>query len=299
LQYLNLSHNRSLNLGFLTDLKYTCPNLKILLMDLTYYSTLLSYKDSDPAFKFLLGSDEIPTWPATLERLELIHLRKWSSAAAENLFGSLIESAEDLPFLRTLILKAAIDIGWRDRAGFRETWISRLQMTFLRRYVSPDPCLASARVFRERAGIESKTSPLAEATKIDAAPEKDSDESQLQDEDSTLDSSITSQPTSRRSRRIKDLASEARRASQEPSTPAEETESDTQIVSRRDWKQESAQHFQGLCSVVEVTIDNMRPSEVQFDEGDFLDSERSGDEDWTGDVDGDVEAADARAGYAW
>ena len=30
------------------------------------------------------------------------------------------------------------------------------------------------------------------------------------------------------------------------------------------------------------TIDNLRPTENQYSEGDFLDSEQSGDEDWEG-----------------
>lgn len=269
-------------------------------MDLTYYSAFLTYKDSDPIFKTLLDSHDTPTWPSTLERLELIHLRKWSSSAAENLFGSLIESAENLPYLRILILKAAIDISWRDRAGFRETWISRFQKTFLRNPSPPDPCLASARAFREKAATVTKAPVVSILDNPITLHDKESDTSQLQDETSTLLHPNPSQSTSRRSRRIKDLTSESHQASQEPPTPpVEEPESDTQVIPRKDWKHEATRHFQGLCSVVDVTIDNMRPSEVQYDEGDFLDSERSGDEDWNGDVDGDLEAAGGRARYAW
>jgi hypothetical protein len=39
---------------------------------------------------------------------------------------------------------------------------------------------------------------------------------------------------------------------------------------------------QGMCNVVKIRIDNQRPSEIQFKEADFLDDERSGDEDWAG-----------------
>lgn len=52
-------------------------------------------------------------------------------------------------------------------------------------------------------------------------------------------------------------------------------------------------HIQGLCDVVHVLIDNLRPMEEQLNEGDFLDDEPSGDEDWNGD--GDV----GETGYAW
>lgn len=39
----------------------------------------------------------------------------------------------------------------------------------------------------------------------------------------------------------------------------------------------------GTCEIVDVSIDNMRPSELRFREEDFMDSEISGDEDWNGD----------------
>lgn len=51
--------------------------------------------------------------------------------------------------------------------------------------------------------------------------------------------------------------------------------------------------IQGMCEVVNVRIDNLRPAETQFGEGDFLDSEPEGDDDWDGD-DSMVEA-----GLAW
>ena len=40
---------------------------------------------------------------------------------------------------------------------------------------------------------------------------------------------------------------------------------------------------QGMCDVVNIRIDNLRPMETQFNEADFLDDELSGDEDWAGD----------------
>jgi len=50
--------------------------------------------------------------------------------------------------------------------------------------------------------------------------------------------------------------------------------------------------IQGMCEVVKVRIDNLRPVETFVTEADFLDEEVSGDEDWDGDEDGDD-------GYAW
>ncbi|KAJ5167699.1 uncharacterized protein N7482_003293 [Penicillium canariense] len=49
---------------------------------------------------------------------------------------------------------------------------------------------------------------------------------------------------------------------------------------------------QGMCDVVNIRIDNQRPTETQFNEDDFLDDELSGDEDWDGD---DWEPADRHA----
>jgi hypothetical protein len=43
-----------------------------------------------------------------------------------------------------------------------------------------------------------------------------------------------------------------------------------------------AEVIQGLCDTVSITIDNLRPTETQFVEADFLDSEPEGDEDWDG-----------------
>lgn len=53
-------------------------------------------------------------------------------------------------------------------------------------------------------------------------------------------------------------------------------------------------YVQGLCDVVSIRIDNLRPADTQFSEGDFLNSEESGDEDWNGE---DWEPGDD--GHAW
>jgi hypothetical protein len=51
---------------------------------------------------------------------------------------------------------------------------------------------------------------------------------------------------------------------------------------------------QGMCEVVDFKIDNLRPTEKQFREADFLDSEPEGDEDWDGTNEGG-----GNDGYAW
>jgi hypothetical protein len=54
-------------------------------------------------------------------------------------------------------------------------------------------------------------------------------------------------------------------------------------------------HLQGMCDVVDVRIGNLRPREKKYDETNFLDSERSGDEDY---VEGQDEFEEGQ-GYAW
>ena len=68
-------------------------------------------------------------------------------------------------------------------------------------------------------------------------------------------------------------------------------EPDTQ---RTSLDREAELHIQGRCDVVDVLIDNLRPTEEQLREDDFLDEEVSGDEDWNGDDD-----LEGDGGYAW
>jgi hypothetical protein len=67
---------------------------------------------------------------------------------------------------------------------------------------------------------------------------------------------------------------------------------DEPLVGNTKGKGKQREVIQGMCEVVEVRIDNLRPTETQVTEADFLDDERSGDSDWNGE-DEEVE------GYAW
>ncbi|KAH0542600.1 hypothetical protein FGG08_003008 [Glutinoglossum americanum] len=60
------------------------------------------------------------------------------------------------------------------------------------------------------------------------------------------------------------------------------------------WSGEKGEITQGMCSVVDIRIDNLRLAETQFNEGDFLDEEASGDEEWDGN---DLTFEDQN--YAW
>ena len=136
LKELVLDHNQSLSLSFLTSLATSCPHLEVLKMDLLYYSSHVTFSDSEPKYEDLLLPDEAPTWPPTLRTLHLVQLRNWDASTAEMFFQSLLDSAPVLPDLRRLVLKAILKIGWRDRASFRDKWIGRLRRVFLR---PPEP----------------------------------------------------------------------------------------------------------------------------------------------------------------
>jgi hypothetical protein len=69
--------------------------------------------------------------------------------------------------------------------------------------------------------------------------------------------------------------------------------SDDNTKEVEEWRITPERFIQGMCTVVDVRIDNQRPREEQFNESHFLDSEASGDEEWT-------EGAEVNEdGYAW
>lgn len=260
-------------------------------MDLHYYSPHHTVNDADAKYDYLLGADEYPTWPAALQVIELVHLQKWSSEGASNLFKSLLDSAEQLPDLRRLVLHAHINIGWRDRVAFREQWIERLGQCFLDRS-KPNPHLASFKAWRQGKGGENMATanlpPTPERVRrlshVEILSRRSSTQSAEEPEE---------QSTQRRSRRIAD--GEAAAASLRKSGSATDaiSISDGADTNQGSEGRSSMQSVQGLCDVVDIRIDNMRPREEQFHENDFLDSEESGDEDWN---EGD-EMPDE--GYAW
>ena len=138
LRSLILDHNDTLNLSFLTNLGVSCPYLELLHMDLRFIPMHLAFKDSEPKFDQLLPAGLIPTWPTTLQSLELFHLRKWDTEAAGRFFTSLADAAGSLPSLRNLRIKASIEeSAWRKRIDFRDSWIARLRRIFLRPFLPP------------------------------------------------------------------------------------------------------------------------------------------------------------------
>lgn len=269
LRELTLSHNRHLNMSFAVNLAQYCKQLVRFKMDLSIHDWS-SYHDNEPHFKQLLGPSEIPTWPPTLQEIELIHLRKWDDVTAEAFFTSLIESAPDLKDLRKLIVSAILKIGWRDRANFRERWIGKLESVFLRKSPPPDPALRT--LTRSSTTTETQQSGV-----------HNGNEASIQE--------LPLTPSKRKSARI----AQQHITEMEHDTDGSQVSTSASIAARNSRERDPPiKYVQGMCDVVMIRIDNSRPAETQFNEDDFLDDELSGDEDWDGndpDPDG--------GGHAW
>lgn len=312
LRELVLNNNAALNLSFTQSLKDKCPRLEVLKLDLHYYSEKFVVNDAEALYDELLPEDEIPTWPTTLQHLEIVHAQKWSPEAAQNLFRSLIDSAEDLSRLRTLIIQAHINIPWRDRVGFRDQWIERLRRVYLRSYEDPSPNLGSLKQFRLSQPPRNKD-PLPSSSVDELAREVSDDDMPIRsrkvlhvqasphhpsgDTEYYSDSESAAPSSKQPMRRSKRVAENQILTRSKTTTPSPESDSESDDESDEGdaaWQQTAEKFIQGLCDVVKIVIDNQRPRETVWTEGDFLDSEVSGDDDWQEGADDDQEEA-----YAW
>ena len=355
LRCLTLNHNQSLSLSFLPILGTACPKLQVFRMNLTYYQLHSSYRDSDPLYKDLLLPGQTPVWPSTLQTIELIQLRQWQTDAAEMFFQSLLDSAADLSDLRKLTIQAILNIGWRDRASFRDKWLGAMDRVF-KRVSSPPQKLISLREaeksvpelpllpepeevqvqkstsrkrgsLRSSTGSTSETAPSSVSTTVAEEPEQPQAETisktkiarpspsrrstrtrQVQTyaespENSDAENVQSDVPSprdlARTNRAAREIASLKKWAGKDllpfspPQTHSEDEDSDTVPLARREkGKGKAVEVIQGMCEVVDVRIDNLRPRETQVTEADFLDEEAPGDGDWNGEDDFD----DA---YAW
>lgn len=253
LRELTLNHNRCLNLSFTAGLAESCSNLEKFKMDFAIHD-VSSYRDVEPCFEELLSLSEVPTWPASLQDLELANLRKWDGTAAEVFFTSLIDAAPQLRDLRRLVINAILMIGWRDRASFREKWIRNMESVFLRRSKPPT---AGQRTMPRTPPQAEQSAPFGDAAGSDA----------------TIFDGDLSSLFKRKSARI---------AQRKLSETEDNDDSSPRSTRTPNEDAERPLFVQGMCDVVQVRIDNQRPSDTQFNENDFLDDELSGDEDWDG-----------------
>jgi len=326
IRHLTLDHNKALNLSFLVDLARSCPLLESLSMDLTYYDSHSTFSDSDPQFDSLLPPNEIPTWPSSLQKIELLHLRKWDNEVAETFFCSLLDAAPRLLNLRYLNIKASLnESGWRERVSFRDRWVATLHKVFLRVSLPPNPYLRSIAVFKaykskqaypidaepsvlppfakynsmllRKPGRAGMSSDAGQKRKFEATAEAgesgSSDEPLVRKRRSTRlqqhGESSCSSNTNHHRRRPNRRRHSAKASDDESSSEDSAIDDDTSLTSHDQTSQHadgSNEPFvQGMCDMVRILIDNLRPTEEQLAESDFLDEEPSGDEDWNGDDD--------------
>ncbi|PIA99240.1 hypothetical protein CB0940_03140 [Cercospora beticola] len=312
LRVLELNNNAALNLSFTQSLKEKCPRLEVLRMDLQLYSEKETTNDAFELYDELLPENETATWPPTLRHLEILEAQKWSPESAQNFFRTLVERADELPDLRTLIIHAHVNIPWRDRVQFRDQWIERLRRVYQREHAEPNKNFGSLRQFRmsrPSASIENgmyssdldelsrdvpvdgRHSRVRKASHVQISPHKPSG-----DTDQYSDSDLQAEPKSRPQRRSKRVAETQLLSRSKTTTPSPESASDTESdeeVGGADWRKVPENFIQGLCDVVDIRIDNQRPREMQYTEADFLDAEASGDDDWNEDADEEED------GYAW
>ncbi|CAN9257869.1 unnamed protein product [Alternaria alternata] len=293
LEELTLNHNQALDMSFLVDLKRSCPKLEVLRMDTTYYSSLVMSADNEPLYETLLGESEMPTWPTTLRTIDFQYLRKWNSKSADNFFNSLINSAEEMPWLQEITIIAMVDTDWRQRAEFRQKWSAKFKKVYARRWEAPDPNLASLRAFREwkeRGGEEERVDSFIEGISEETSkpePVVVDDGSSSDDDAPLLQSRAQKQDERWGSKRLR---------SRSKAATSYDEESNEDSASEEDVSDEEEPFVQGRCHTVIFRIDNFRPREEIFNEADFLDAEPSGDEEWNGNEDDDN---DNGGGYAW
>ncbi|KAF4628663.1 hypothetical protein G7Y89_g9493 [Cudoniella acicularis] len=344
LRTLTLNHNQSLSLTFLPILGEACPKLQVFKMNLVYYNLHATYRDSEPQYDQLLLAEQVPVWPSTLQTIDLTNLRKWETEAAEMFFQSLIDSAATLPELRRLKIQAILNIGWRDRASFRDKWIGSLERVF-KRVSAPPKTHTSIRPMEELKPIAKVEVPIrsidikspanrtavvlsekkpettesisssrtrrsqrscANKSKQGIYVESSSSETEAGDPDTEA---TFAPPAPRESkgrtcliRELKILEQTAGIDSPSPlltpttSFNSNSSDDDHPLLQdlNRDKKGKGKEFIHGMCDVVELRIDNLRPTEHQFTERDILGSEESGDEDWDEGNDG---VDDGK--YAW
>ena len=325
LQLLRLSGIYPQSHSVTVNLARSCPQLKDLRIDFAS-----SWNISSPAGPKGPRCDEIPTWPPSLWRLELLQWGGWTLSAADVFFSSLVDSAAALPNLRHIHIRASLgESGWKSRVRFRDKWTRRFSRVFLRTSEPPSPYLKSLSAYQAfktaqetlartsvaynslshpaTSGRSSKISRKSEDLLCHVGSEQSRSEinttpvfvesSQLRGrrrshrlkqhagnsqhtEDSQrplANSSPLMRHRRRRRRRVRGSDSDS---SSEDSaladTVGEKSDDDTSKTCEDNY------HIQGLCDIVDIQFDNLRPSDQQLRESDFLDEEISGDEDWNG-----------------
>jgi len=287
LVHLTLKHCQSLSLGFLPVLGTSCPNLAHLEVDLSYFRHHASYADNKPEYATLLEEDQVPTWPASLQSIELINMRNWTREAAEMFFESLMKNAKSLPNLRRLEFKVILNIEWRQRQKLRQSLADRMTRVFKRE--SPPP--RKQGTLRHPQGKMQTSPDITEMHKSGTRLGLKSTDQHARPIPSKVDASSTRSIPVRRSLRSLKLVSPKFDADDEESsedelsmcyTPPRRGQSRTTTAKSAGLHDE---FVHGLCDVVDIQIDNQRPAERQYDMDDFLDSPEGSDTEWNSEED--------------
>jgi hypothetical protein len=259
LRRLTLNNNNSLSLDFFSQLKSTCPHLEELSMNLIYFKSSRITDLIPPNYERLLGPNSRPTWPSTLRKIDMSHLRHWESDAVVMFFESIIEGAENVQNLRYLSLSVHVDLPWHERAGFRDKWRTLFEKVFRRKSQLPVIYMQSFKSYRLWKEAQKNNPKCTRAS----SEERSGDSSnpsvgRLRPRRSiNYASDSSSLKHSLRGQVVTALEASRTRVAKEPEHPV-----------------------QGLCDVVDIRIDNGRPNEKEFRESDMLDTEESGDSDY-------------------
>lgn len=318
LHRLTLNHNQSLNLSFLPLLAQCCPNLREFHMDLLLFSHHEYLNDKEPNYDILMSVVDVPSWPATLEVIELEQLAKWDLETAEMFFQSLINQAPNLPKLRYLAIKAMLDVPWRQRSAFRDKWVSKLKRVFLRKSAGPKSFHSLVQWPTMKGGAVTRQELAAQSSEDELLPARRSTRIAIQavpiapppkDEPSATRRKRRRAPTLTRDLRDRKRAhvsykdpdtdeglTEPEESDDEDPLAAQDSMSVTSEPASPSLEADSEPLIHGLCDVVNILLDNQKPRELQWGIEDFLDNEsdESQDGEWTSD-----ERFEESDGYAW
>lgn len=295
LRSLNLLHNQSLDLVFLTSLADACPKLEELYMNLSYFhhhdSVSVTNNDADPLYDQVLLSHQKPEWPSSLRVIDFEHIRHWTVETAEMFLGSFVDSAGSLPNLRHLAVKTMINIPWKARANIRHEWIRKLDRVFLRPFVPPQKNYSLHP--RKDEEVPQVSENKKKSQRLSDGPSRRSNRLAAHVSDS--DSRYSTNSKGLRSSHGRPTYAEPETDDDEFNTELEEEDGSVRSPTSSRFEEEEAEGsdpdaqarkpvIQGRCTVVSIVFDNQKPTELQYGMEDFMDDDHAeSDEEWDGD----------------
>ncbi|KAH8158541.1 hypothetical protein CIB48_g9714 [Xylaria polymorpha] len=292
LVHLTLNHCQSLSLGFLPVLGTSCPNLAHLEMDMSYFRHHASYADNKPEYATLLEVDQVPTWPSSIQSIEITHMRHFSGGAAQMFFGSLMKNAKALPNLRRLEFKVCLNIEWRLRVNMKDTLTDQMTRVFKRKPSPPKEHKTLHQHNDAKLKILSQTDTSKPSTRRSVRIIDQSSKS-VPDKDGASSSGKRTLITTRRLK----ARMQGMRGSLTCDADGEESEDElskgrtdarqgkSRTTTAREVGVRDEEFIHGLCDIVDIVVDNQRPAERRYDMDDFLDSPEQSDPEWNSDED--------------